>query len=417
MTLNDKFLSFEEQITNNHTELVNKIDALLTALGAPPPTATVTLADAVTALTAINNNLIGMAVANGVFYNALLNKQDDILVQLAQLNTNTDLLITNSSLNAQRLLSAIFSTICPCETDAPVLAPPLDTTPTTLVDDAKCRRIQFYLALFSLWLNKIANYGSSAGFITGDVLGTLLSGAAAEMGLVATGAEVGAVGGIPGVVVGALVGLIVGAIAAFGGSVLSDYAEQYSAEVLQHDLLIAMYAATTADAGYEAFQSVIQANFAAIPAGIINALLWTQWTNDIYGDTPVVDDSAFDGSICAPPDENICHTYPFVFDGAGYGYAQFTNLDPSDEAHYWMLGDFQNYQIRIVSISHWAEIPIAITGLPGEWSGYPTILNPTPPNDTYVIPMHTTRMQVTTRYTNVITSGSIEVCPPGQYGE
>src|SRR5205085_2626349 len=35
-------------------------------------------------------------------------------------------------------------------------------------------------------------------------------------------------------------------------------------------------------------------------AQIIYTLWWTAWSNDIYSGSPVVDDSAFDGSICIP---------------------------------------------------------------------------------------------------------------------
>lgn len=291
MTLEAKFEALEAQLTDQQTAIVNALDSILTALGAPPPTATVTLADTLAMMVALNNNLIGMAIANGSFYAA-------VLEQLAQLSTNTDLMITNNSLNAQRTIAAILSTYCPCPTGADLLPLPLDVTPTTLADEAKCRRIQFYLALFLNWLGKIANYGGAGAFITGDIIGTLLGLAAAEAGIVATGAEVGTVLGPPGVVIGAIVGLIVGAVGIFGASVLTDYYNQFLAAPVQTALLSALFSATNADEGNAAFQAVIGANFSPIPAGIINALWWAQWNNDIYSGTPVVDDSAFDGSIC-----------------------------------------------------------------------------------------------------------------------
>lgn len=59
--LQNKFGGLETQLTNQHTELMaaltatnNKLDAIAAALGAPPPTATVTLADVLNALNGIH---------------------------------------------------------------------------------------------------------------------------------------------------------------------------------------------------------------------------------------------------------------------------------------------------------------------------------------------------------------------------
>jgi len=107
-------------------------------------------------------------------------------------------------------------------------------------------------------------------------------------------------GGIPGAVIGAILGLIVGAVYLVGGSQLVNWANDFSSPIVQADLLAALYAATNADEGQTAFQVTVGDHFDVIPAGIINALWWTAWSNDLYSDTPVVDDSAFDGTICAP---------------------------------------------------------------------------------------------------------------------
>jgi hypothetical protein len=306
MALEDKFTELQALMADQQTAIVNALDSILTALGAPPPTATVTLADTLAMMVALNNNVIGMAIANGSYHAA-------VLEALAQLNTNTDLMITNNSLNAQRTIAAVLSTYCPCPTGADLLPLPLDVTPTTLADEAKCKRIQFYLALFLNWLGKIANYGGAGAFITGDIIGTLLGLAAAEAGIVATGAEVGTVLGPPGVVIGAIVGLIVGAVGIFGASVLTDYYNQFLAAPVQTALLNALFCATNADEGNTAFQGVIADNFSPIPAGIINALWWAQWNNDIYSGSPTVDDSAYNGTICVcdetfPPTEG-CVTF------------------------------------------------------------------------------------------------------------
>jgi len=296
MALEDKFSELQQLLADQQTAIVNALDSILTALGAPPPTATVTLADTLAMMVALNNNVIGMAIANGSYHAA-------VLEQLELLNTNADTMITNNSLNAQRTIAAIYATFCECTTETPLLGPPLDVTPTSLVDEAKCRRIQYYLSVFGNWLNKIANYGASGAAITGGTIATLLSVAALDAGLIATGAEVGAVAGPPGIVIGAVVGLIAVAVYTLGGSVLIDYANQFSDATLRDNMVQALFAANNADEGYVAFDTTLSASMETIPAAIIKALWWAAWSNDIYSGTPTVDDSAFDGTICVDASE------------------------------------------------------------------------------------------------------------------
>jgi hypothetical protein len=298
-TLLEKFEALETQLTTQNTALQNALDSILTALGAPPPTATVTLADTLAMMVALNNNVIGMAIANGSYHAS-------VLELLALINTNTDTMITNNSLNAQRMLAAILATACPCETTRPLLPAPLDVTPTALVDEAKCRRVQFYLAVFGAWLESIANYGATGADITGDVLQGLLVAAGAAAGLTATGAEIGAALGIPGAVVGAIVGAIIAAIYAFGGSYLVEQANIFNSPLVQEQMIDALYTATNADAGNAAFGTVVAAHFDVIPSAVLNLLWYSAWSNDLYSGTPEVDDSSFDGFICALAMETEC---------------------------------------------------------------------------------------------------------------
>lgn len=292
--LTGKFTGFEGQIAANHIEIMAALNSLIEGIGGVPTTPSATLTDVITALTTINSNIVGMRSANALYYSQALGL-------LEAINTNTDTLINNNSLNAQRLLAAIYATFCECDTTNPILAPPLDVTPTELTDDPKCRRIQFYLAVFSTWLTSIANYGSTGASITGGVLESLLVAAGAAFGMTATGAEIGAAGGLPGVVVGAVIGAIVAAIYAFGGAALVDYAGQFASPVVQADLLAALYDADNAEEGQAAFQSVVSDAFPYLISSIIIFLWYAAWSNDLYSGTPAVDDSMFDGTICAPP--------------------------------------------------------------------------------------------------------------------
>jgi len=291
--LTAKFDEIQAQIATQHTEITDDLEAILTALGAPPPGDLITLEDISAQLTTLNTNVLGIASDNSTFYSAMAST-------LSLLSTNIETMLNNASTNAQAIIAAIYATSCACPTPSALLPPDIATTPTSLEDEAKCRRIQFYLSVFGNWLTKIANYGSAAGFVTGDTLGALLALATAEAGIVATGAEVGAAAGPPGLVVGAVIGLISGAIFTLGGSVLVDYANQFNDPVLRNAMVLAMFAADNADDGYTAFKTTLLASMSTIPAEIIYTLWWTAWSNDVYSGSPVVDDSAFDGSICAP---------------------------------------------------------------------------------------------------------------------
>jgi hypothetical protein len=197
------------------------------------------------------------------------------------------------------------------------------------------------------------------------VLETLLAGAAAAFGLTATGAEVGAAAGIPGAIAGAVVGAIVAAVYAFGGSVLIDYANIFASLVVQDALRQALYGATTADEGQSAFQGVIADNFSPIPAGIINFLWWSAWSNDLYSATPVVDDSAFDGSICGGSTEPTCYDgSSLLYSDAGATFPFYGAVWPSipgiatgssdyDSVHYthnlFLTSNANGYTFRLLS--------------------------------------------------------------------
>jgi hypothetical protein len=313
--LANKFATFESQVSTQHTELMEALNSIAFALGAPPTTPTTTLADLSTQLNALIDGIALIYSANTTYHASTL-------ALLGQINTNTDLMLTNNSLNAQRLLTAILATACACPSDVPFIGPPLDVTPTDLVDEDKCRRIQYYLSIFSALIDGIANYGGTGAMVTSAVLTEILY--AAVVGGALVGGEVGAVGGPPGIVVGAIVGIIGALIGALGSSYIFQMSAQWHQSPLPEQLLAALYAADSADAGANAFYAVINAsdvlNNPYKP--LINALFWNGWANDMYSATPVVDDSAFDGSICLP--DSPCQTLtstPTTFGNDGTGEA------------------------------------------------------------------------------------------------
>lgn len=402
-TLEAKFEALEAQIATQHTAISNSLDALLSALGVPPPTATTTLGDINASMIALNNNLIGIAIANGSFHAAMLDA-------MALINVNTDTLITNNSLNAQRMLSAILSTACACDTGVPFTQPILDVTPTSLEDEAKCRRVQYYLSIFSAMIDGIANYGGAGAMVTSAAVTEIMYAAVVGGGLV--GGEVGAVGGPPGIVLGAIVGIIGALIASLGSSYIYSMSAQWHQEPLPTAVLDALYSADSADAGASAFNIVIDASdvLNAPFKPLIKALFWNGWANDIYSDVPVVDDSAFDGSICAPPPSENCQIYDIVMREDGFGVGVWTD-DPDALANNSNPGDFEGYRLTLTSCSEvFAEFTVACTGTTG---GTLAIFNGV--GQSVIVDRPTATLSFATRYNNTITAATFELCPPGTF--
>lgn len=406
--LSGKFTSFEEQSSAQHTELMEALNTIAFALGAPPTIPSTTLADISTQLTALIDGTALIYAANTTFYASMLSLAETI-------SNNTDIIITNNSLNAQREIAAIYATFCDCATDAPLLEPPVDVTPTSLADEAKCRRIQFYLSVFGNWLNKIANYGASGAAITSTTLATLLASVTAAAGIVAEGVEVGAIAGPPGMIAAAVVSLIAIAVFTYGGSILIDYANQFNDVTLRDNMLQAMFAATTAEEGHSAFKTTLLAGMDAIPAEVIYTLWWTAWSNDIYSGTPEVDDSAFDGTICGEGEEvGECTEYPFTMRADHFGIVIWGDkYVPGDVNDPWTVGNFEGWRVTLVATSHVAEVVVGVIGDPPAADGNIIIFNAV--GQSVVVDRPTLRMAIFTRYDNTIISGTVELCPPGTF--
>lgn len=344
--LTTKFSGFEDLVTANHTALMDLLNSIAETIGAPPTGPTTTLADVVTALTQTNTILAGIR-------SDMADQSAALLSVTNSLYANSELMLENSSTNTQALLAALYATFCDCATEAPPLAPPTDVTPTPLEDDEKCRRVQFYISVFTSWLTKLANYTATGASLTSGVIDSLLSLAAAEAGIVATGAEVGTVGGIPGVVLLSAVALIAGAVYLIGSAVLNDYLTNFQSPIFQHALLEAMYAADNASEGQSAFESTVGTYFATVPAGILSALWWSQWSNDMYSDTPVVDTSAFDGTICKPDLGEITDCTSFTSQSyalSGVGTFEVIISPPIYGGNeIFTAGNFQGYSVRVLS--------------------------------------------------------------------
>jgi hypothetical protein len=342
MNLEEKFEALETQLATQNTAIINALDSILTALGAPPPTATVTLGDTLAMMVALNNNLIGMAIADGSFHTALLsaigtlnNTTADILSVVEQININTDTIITNNSLNAQRILTLMLQTACPCDITDPLLPLPVDTTPTELENDARCQRIQYFLDLFGSWAITTGVYLDNHGSISSFQVKNLLDIALLDVGI--TDSE------LNNMSISTRDNLTI--LLNTSGSTSSINTAIFNA-INDTDFMAAMrqalFDADNASAGKSAADDVISANIST-HANIIAAMFYASWLNVMYSTTPEVDASAYDGDVCAPDEPELMMAIPIT----GCHSAQSIDAIMGDGSHLqiieWTNGTNSNY--------------------------------------------------------------------------
>lgn len=297
--LSGKFSSFEDQISSNHTEIMNALDTIATALGAPPPGPTTTLADVVTAIEAGNTILAGI--------------RSDMNTKLDAIFNTVDTINNNASLNAQRLLSVLLQTACPCDSDVPILPPDLGTTPTSADDIAKCQRIQYFIDLYRSWVVNVAAAIGNSGNISSFQINNLMQLTLGDVGI-STGELKG---GMPTSIRDGLVGQIGTAIAASSASAINTglftaITTTANLEALRQ----ALYGVTNASAGKAAADSAIDGlGLDPLIAGILKSMFYASWPNDIYSDVPIVDASAYDGEVCAPPSEGCTTLIDATYSG------------------------------------------------------------------------------------------------------
>src|SRR5262245_25174279 len=155
--LSDKFADLQTQLATQHAALITALSTINTSI-----------TDMSTAIQGkIDTTNLQLEGVNGT-----LSSLADLLDQI---NVNTDTIINNGSLNAQRLISAIAATSCICDPNVPLLPPPTDTTPISLEDEAKCKRIQYFYDLYTTWIAHISQYITNTAAIVGGVPTSLLA--------------------------------------------------------------------------------------------------------------------------------------------------------------------------------------------------------------------------------------------------
>jgi hypothetical protein len=315
-------------VTARQDETNAKLDAILAALGTPPPTQTVTLADVVNALDISNARLLTISnaiVTSNQTLTAILLRLETISTNITSVLGNTQAIATDADISAARLTdietlidqfttswfsgagglqyleniyfgqvdlrNAIYATFCPCENSAPALPPPLNVNPLQSSQQIEhCRRVQWMIdEFFDDWMRKIADAINLVG-----ITGVGLSLAA----LTATG-----IGAVP-------LALIAGGGAAVSAAwrlgINGVYEQAGSAE--RAVLRQALYNAPTASAAAQAWNTAID-GMGDVPEAyrtVWKTLIWASWFNDLYdqagkNSTTVPgawETDGYDGTLC-----------------------------------------------------------------------------------------------------------------------
>ncbi|MBL0830558.1 hypothetical protein JK320_25410 [Klebsiella pneumoniae] len=288
--LTSKFDGLETQLSTQHSDMMNALNALLSALGAPPPSPGATLADVVGALNQLALMVAGLRTDMATQHAAQL-------VQLQLLNSSTDLLLQNTSWNTKQLLLGLAA-LDPCkQCEIPSYdLPPIDETPVT-VDQEHCKRVQallYAILRFTVKLDIISSLG--AGFNVETIKAAFTE--------ILT--EVGAAGNLsislPSF--NELLTLVAACVEYIASNIFAGNDLQSSFLTIKSDLIQPLYEANTANAGIAAYRAGIDASSLPMPIKrVLKAIGYIALFNLYYGDTPL-DTTGFDGNICAPAQQD-----------------------------------------------------------------------------------------------------------------
>ncbi len=296
--LTDKFEALGTQLATQHDAMMDALNTIAYAIGTMN-----------TSLAAIDTDLSSFRTENS-------GTLTDIFDTLDTFNNN-------SSLNAQRILTLMLQTACPCDITDPLLPLPIDTTPTELENDARCQRIQYFLDLFGSWAITTGVYLDDHGSISSFQVKNLLDLTMLEVDI--TDSELNHMS------ISTRDNLTI--LLNTSGSPTSINTAIFNA-INDTDFMAAMrqalFDADNASDGKSAADDVISANVSS-HANIIAAMFYASWPNVMYSTAPEVDASAYDGDVCAPDEPELlmaipttgCHSAQSVDTiQEGYGHLQ-----------------------------------------------------------------------------------------------
>lgn len=278
--LTDKFTAMDVHLAQRHQEVIVAINALLTALGAPPPEPGATLADVVGGLNQLHAQLATLQTA-------LITQHMELKDTFTR---NTQLLLIG--------LSAL-DPCKPCDVPSYQL-PPIDATPVA-VDQEHCKRVQallYAILRFCVKLDVLSSLGT--GFNP-----QIISAAFTEV-ITEINAAQSLTISLPSF--GEILTLVASCVAFVASNIFAGNTLQGSFMSIQDSLIAPLYAATTAEAGMAAYRAGIDASDlpSAIKA-VLKAAGYISLFNLYYGNTPM-NLAGFDGTICVPQPPTECVT-------------------------------------------------------------------------------------------------------------
>jgi hypothetical protein len=400
--LEHKFEALESQLSTQHTAISNAMDSILTALGAPPPTATVTLADISNQLSSLNDSLAAIVTEQRAFYSSNL----DVL---GLINTNLDTMLNNNSLNTQRLLIAIAAND-PCKSCdvLPIEPPPLDVTPQT-VDEDHCKRMQaliYALERLTVKLDVLSSFG--LGFSP-----TVIRDAIAEVTT-----ELGVTELLQYPSLGEVAQLAGAGAAYVVSNIFSSNSLPANFLSIKDQLLVVLYDTDSASAGQSAYRSFLEGS--GLPSAVVQlfkAMAYTSLFNLYYDNTAMLDLSGYDGTICAPAVEGVlgiteCTVFEAVPITAGDSlYYVITAGEMGGSSNLYMQGDFYGYSFQQVTGVEGRATMLYLQDAEnptGHWNSFHG-----PGEDMSTINVHTTGIALLTADTNSMAFPfTARFCPP-----
>jgi hypothetical protein len=359
--LTNKFSTIEGQLAAQHTEIMAGLNTIAYALGAPPTTPTTTLEDLSLQLTAIIDGLAVLYAGNNAY-------QASALSLLSQINQNTDTIINNNALNAQRLLIAIAAND-PCKSCdvLPIAPPPIQVTPQP-IDQDHCKRMQaliYALRRFTVKLDILSSFGT--GFsptVIHDAIAEIIT----ELG-VAELLEFPSLGEVA---------QIASAGAAYVFSNLFTTNSLPAAFLsIEDQLLVVLYDTDNASAGQAAYRSFLDGS--GLPSAIVQlfkAMAYTSVFNLYYDTTKMLDLSGYDGTICTP--ESPCAEVTsnnIISNEAGTFYV----IDPVDpypgNAPTFNSGNYIGYTITLISANRTKAVAVGSYNPGGSYVGVGSLVN------------------------------------------
>jgi hypothetical protein len=340
--LNDKSAELITLLTATNT----KLDAVADLLTALAPAAPPDFSDLLTAMQGVHTDTTAIAASaeliQGNTYDTIGVVADTrgVLETLTSyighdgaaptgttINTILQDIRRNNLNQMQGIIQAVILAACPCDPIPLYLPPPPTTVPFPGSDSDKCKRVQKVLAVFTAYIDNVANVSSIGAGLTQPGLAAAITAACTAGGI--TGAEVGILAGPPGAVIGAVIGALSLALAAVGSALMSTLSVQWHTAPLISQLQEGLFNAVDSEHGLYEFLSIVEnsdvLSWYWIP--VIQYMWWSAWSDLIYDETIELDLTGFDGTLCGQDiEETFTECVEFDSTSTTYTTSEGTNI-------------------------------------------------------------------------------------------